>query len=307
MRKKRKLKNKLIVILGPTATGKTKLAVKLAKKFKGEIVSADSRQVYKGMNIGAGKDLQEYGKIPHHLIDLVSPKRRFTLAQYQAKAYREIDDILRRGKIPFLVGGSGLYLDSVVKGLILPSAKPDLKLRQHLQKKSLLELQALAKKYNLNLNESDFKNKRRLIRKIEIRSTGIAGGGKALPRYNCLILGLTLPKNELVKRIKARLNKRLEQGGLIQEVKKLKASGLSWKKLDSFGLEYRFVAKYLQNELTYGEMADKLAVAIGRFAKRQMTWFKRDKNIVWLKNAKQARNLIKIYPSYKMCPHSSAG
>ena len=320
----KKLKNKLIIILGPTATGKTKLAIKLAKLFKTEIISADSRQVYQGMDVGTGKDLKEYTikktrkqknkkakkqeskkTIPYHLIDVASPKKRFALAQYQKLAYQAIDKILEQNKIPFLVGGTGLYLQAIIDNYQLTDVKPDLKLRKILDKKSLKELQALIKKYNLVLNQSDFNNKRRLIRRIEIRVAKKQENKKlkkqgnkkiiSLPKYESLILGLTLPKKELDKKIDLRLKQRLKKEGLIEEVKKLNKQGLSWKKLEEFGLEYRLVSQYLQNKISYEEMAEKLAIAIHQFAKRQMTWFKRDQRIIWLKDFNQAKNLIKSF------------
>ena len=158
---------KLIVILGPTASGKTKLAVELARVFNGEIVSADSRQVYKGMDIGTGKDLDEYDNVPYHLIDICEPTEQFSLAQYQKFAYQAIDDIIMRGKIPFLVGGTGLYIQAVIDGYDLSEIKPNEKLRKKLEKKSLEKLQHLIKKNKIELNKSDFGNKRRLIRILE--------------------------------------------------------------------------------------------------------------------------------------------
>jgi tRNA dimethylallyltransferase len=287
--------SKLIVILGPTATGKTKLAVQLARTFKGEIVSADSRQVYQGMDIGTGKDLKDYGHVPHHLIDVAGPKQRFSLAKYQTLAYKAIDNILKRNKTPFLVGGSGLYLQSIIDGYQLTAVKPNFKLRTALNKKSIKQLQILIKKYGLKLNQSDFNNKRRLVRAIEIKKSHQEKSAKLNPKYQCLILGLKFPKEILNQRIDQRLKERLEKQGLIQEVKKLKKQGLSWKKLDDFGLEYRFISQYLQGKLTYEEMFNKLAIAIHQFAKRQITWFKRDKGIIWLASKKQAEKLIKKF------------
>ncbi|MBU1036569.1 tRNA (adenosine(37)-N6)-dimethylallyltransferase MiaA [Patescibacteria group bacterium] len=284
------LKNKLIVILGPTACGKTKLAVKLAKLFNGEIVSADSRQVYQGMDIGTGKDLKEYQNIPYHLIDVYPAKKQFTLADYQKKAYQAIDNIICRKKIPFLVGGSGLYLQAVIDGYQLSQAAPDLTLRKNLNAKSLKQLQNLAK--NLKLNKSDFNNKRRLIRALEIQHAQKKFKPAKKPKYNCLILGLKFPKKIIDQRIDKRLKARLKQG-LIKEVKKLHQQGLSWKKLQDFGLEYKWIAYYLQNKINYEEMTEKLAIAIHQFAKRQMTWYKRMENIIWIKNYTKAKNKIK--------------
>lgn len=290
-----KIKGKIVVVLGPTASGKTKLAVNLAKKFSGEIISADSRQVYTGLDIGSGKDLNEYGKIPYHLIDVVNPKKQFSLSSYQKLAYQKIDDILKRNKTPFLVGGSGLYLDSIILGLTLPAVLPDYKLRASLEKKSLKTLQALSLKLKIKLNNSDFHNPRRLIRQIEIAKTS---SNKFLknPKYQCLILGLGPDQKTLEQKIFKRLKIRLDQG-LIKEVKKLKKH-LTWKRLDDFGLEYRMVSQFLQNKLTRPELEEKLSKAIVNFAKRQTTWFRRGiyKNkIIWLKNKTQAQQLIKSY------------
>jgi tRNA dimethylallyltransferase len=287
------MKNKIVVILGPTSSGKTRLAVKLAGFFNGEIVSADSRQVYKGMDVGTGKDLAEYGQIPHHLIDVVSPKKQFTLADYQKKTYKAIDKILKKGKLPFLVGGSGLYLQSIIDGYLLTKARPQKSLREFLNFLTLEKLQKMAEFEKIKLNQSDFNNKRRLIRAIETRGKGQATRYKEqIPKYDCLQLGLTLPRKELNKKISQRLKDRLEKEGLIEEVKRLHQKGVSYQRLDDFGLEYRFVAKYLQGELTYEAMSEKLGVAICQFAKRQMTWFKRDKKIHWLKDLSQAKKII---------------
>jgi len=285
-------KNKIIVILGPTSSGKTELAVKLAREFNGEIVSADSRQVYQGLDIGTGKDLKEYGDIPYHLIDVTKPQKQFNLAEYQKLAYKEIDKIIKKHKTPFLVGGSGLYLQSVIDGYDLTAVKPRPLLRDFFNFLSLVKLQQLAVKNGIKLNKSDFKNKRRLIRELEINNAKLSKSGRSRPRYECLLLGLALPKEELKEKIERRLKKMLEEESLILEVKKLRQRGLSWERLNELGLEYRFVAKYLQEELTYQDMFNKLNTAIRQFAKRQMTWFKRDQRIIWPRNQFEAEKLI---------------
>ena len=195
----RKIKPKLIIILGPTASGKTKFAVKLAKIFNGEIISADSRQVYKNMDIGTGKDLKDYKNIPYHLIDICQPNEQFNLADFKIQAYEAIDKVIKKNKTPLLVGGTGLYLQSVIEGWQLLKVKPNTLLRKKLAQKTLLQLQTQAKKYNLN--QSDFNNKRRLIRAIEIHQAEIKINFKKNPKYDCLILGLKLPKSELDKKI----------------------------------------------------------------------------------------------------------
>ncbi len=288
-----KAKNKIITIVGPTACGKTSLAVKLAKIFNGEIVSADSRQVYKGMDIGTGKDLNEYGKVPYHLIDVVSPKKQYSLASFQYDAYTAIDDILKRKKLPIIVGGTGLYVNAITKGYELSKAKPNKELRNILSKKSLKELQSLIKKYKLKVNESDFKNKRRLERLIEIYKTEKDFKPKSKPRYNTLIIGIKYPKDIIDKRIDQRLIERLEKEGMIKEVKKLLKNEVTYKRLEDFGLEYKYVSYYLKNKITYNELIAKLSIAIHQFAKRQLTWFKRNQQIKWIKNISEAKKLIK--------------
>jgi tRNA dimethylallyltransferase len=296
--------NKVIVILGPTSGGKTKLAVSLAQKFNGEIVSADSRQVYKGMDIGTGKDLAEYKignkKIKYHLIDVVSPKTEFNLAKYQKLAYQAIDDILSRGKLPIIAGGSGLYIQSIVDGYQLSAVKPDKKLRAKLEKMTAEKLFAMLKKIDLrkanSLNESERKNKRRLVRHIEVaKSSKKTEKIMETSKYKPLLLGLTFPKEVLEKRIYQRLIKRLEKENMVGEVKRLRKRGVSWKRLEGFGLEYKYVSLYLRGKLTYDEMVNLLNIAIRQFAKRQMTWFKRDKRIKWIKNKQEARRLMKKF------------
>lgn len=292
--------NKLIIILGPNASGKSTLAIKLAKKFNGEIVSADSRQVYRGLNLGTGKVTKAEQKIiPHHLLDVVSPKKKFSLAQYQRLAFKAIDNIINRGKVPFLVGGTGLYIQAVCENLAIPQVKPDKKLRTELEKLNLKQLQRRLKKIDpRSFQYIDRKNPRRLIRAIEVaEATGKSFWDlkqKKPPKYDCLKLGVTYPKTILQQRIKERLKKRLKQG-MIKEVDRLLQSGVRYKRLYDLGLEYRRIAQYLQGEIRYQEMIERLYLDICQFAKRQMTWFKRDRQIHWLKNQKQAEGLIKNF------------
>lgn len=293
-------KNKILVILGPTAGGKTKIAVELAEKFNGEIVSADSRQVYRGMDIGTGKDLAEY-TVPYHLIDVASSKQRFDLAQYQKLAFAAIDDILKRGKVPILVGGSGLYLQAVVDNYKLSEAKKDLALRKKLEKlnavEMFLELVKLAPKLTAKLNQSDKNNKRRLIRYLEILGQDKNFKSRAGKRkYDALLIGVKFSKDILKQRIFKRLLERLKEQNMTGEVENLHGRGLSWKKLEEFGLEYKFIALYLQGKLQYDEMAGKLNIAIYQFAKRQLTWFKRwekqGAKINWVKDSKKIDKLV---------------
>jgi len=336
-------KNKIIVILGPTSSGKTGLGVKLAYKFNGEIVSADSRQVYRGMDVGTGKDLKDYRlkipnskfqitnksqisnlksqryktvNIPYHLIDVVSPKTRFSLAKYQKLAYKAIDNILARGKLPIIVGGTGLYLQAVVDGYQLSKAKPDKKLRERLEKldasELFKELQELNAGFANRLQDSDRKNKRRLIRYIEIckdtecpsllrRNSygGRVGHSVSGVDYDFLLIGLTWPREELQQRIYERLIERLGKEDMVGEVERLHKQGVSWKRLESFGLEYKYVSLYLQKKLAYDEIVGKLNIAIRQFAKRQMAWFRRwdrqGAKIYWAKSRGEAEKLVRKF------------
>ncbi len=292
---------KLVVIVGPTSSGKTKLAVALVRKFNGEIVSADSRQVYKGMDLGTGKDLREYGRVRYHLINIVNPRTNFTLAQYQKRAYRTIEDILRRRKLPILVGGTGLYVQAVVDGYVLPASPPNPKLRAQLAKLTLEQLHAKLKKLDLvTYRVIDKNNRRRLQRAIEIclttRMPLSKQRAKNPPPYAVLMLGMAAPRVVLYKRIDTRLKARLRQG-MVEEVMNLHKQGLSWKRLESFGLEYRFVSRFLREHSEYEKMVDELSHAIKGFSRRQMTWFKRDKRIKWIKNKKEAELIVQKFPA----------
>lgn len=305
---KRKIETrpKVLVILGTTSAGKTSLGVKLALELNGEIVSADSRQVYKGMDIGTGKDLAEYKvggkKIPYHLIDVASPKSRFDLARYQTAAFKAIGGILKRGRLPIVVGGSGLYLQALVDNYQLNGAKPDGKKRAAWEKLPAIvlfkKISALKPDFAARINNSDKNNPRRLARYWEIIHQGaLETVGKKDSPYDWLLLGLTWPDKVLKERIYQRLIDRLEKEGLVAEIKKLHQAGLSWERLDSFGLEYRFVSQYLRGQLKYEEMVAKLNTAIYRFAKRQKTWFRRWEKqgaaIKWVKNKEGATKIIK--------------
>jgi tRNA-2-methylthio-N6-dimethylallyladenosine synthase len=308
LRKSLSSKKKAIALLGPTSSGKTSLAVKLAYHFDGEIVSADSRQVYKGMDIGTGKDLLEYNykgrNIPYHLIDVASPRTTFSLSKYQEKAFRAIDDIIKRGKVPILTGGSGLYLEAVVDNYILSDVKTYSKKREEYESLSIKELHKKIKDINTlffsKINDSDLKNKRRLARYLEILlSDKSFSPRKSEAKYNFLILGLNPARSVIRERIYKRLLKRIEDEGMIEEVKRLRKSGVSFEKLDKFGLEYRFVSQYLQKKINYQQLVDKLFIAICRFSKRQMSWFRRweklGANIFWINNYSEARLLIKKF------------
>lgn len=297
-------KPKVLVLLGPTASGKTALGVSLALKYKGEIVSADSRQVYKGMDIGSGKDLKAYkvGKkiVPYHLIDVVSPNTEFNLAKYQKLALKAIADIIKRGKLPIIVGGTGLYLQALVDNYCLSSAKPDLEKRRELEilsKEELFKrLEDLKPDFAHKLNNSDKNNPRRLVRYLEILEQGSSLEIKKESPYDFLILGLTYPDEILRARIIKRINDRLDQEDMLGEVKRLHAEGVSWRRLLSFGLEYKFLSQYLLGRLDYDSMLKKLSDASYRFAKRQKTWFRRwekqGRQIYWAQDFSAAERLI---------------
>jgi len=297
--KQKSQKNKLIVILGPTASGKTDLSIKLAKRFNGEVISADSRQVYKGMDIGSGKiTKKEMRGIPHYLLDIASPKRKFTVVQYKNLALKAIKKIQRENNLPILVGGTGFYIQSVIDNVIIPSIKPDWKLRKELERKSIQELFKMLKKLDPRRAKTiESKNKRRLVRALEIvikTKKPVPLLKKNKPQFDVLIIGVKRNKQELKQKIRERLLKRLRTG-MINEVKNLKKSGVSWKRLEEFGLEYRFIAQYLQKKITKEEMIDRIQIEIEHFAKRQMTWFKRDKRIKWIKNLQESGKLVKNF------------
>ena len=283
------MKQKVIVILGQTATGKSDLAVRIARKIGGEVVSADSRQVYRGLNIGSGKiTKKEMRNVPHHLLDIVSPKRKFTVFQYQKLANKAIREILSRGKTPIVCGGTGMYIDAITKGVIFPNVAPNPALRKRLEKKKVTELFIMLKKLDpVRAGNIDAKNKVRLVRAIEIAETlgKIPPLSVRKPEYEFQKIGLRLPPEKLKRKIEARLFKRVKMG-MISEVKKLRESGLSWKRLEELGLEYRYTAWYLQKKMSKEEMLKALKNEIYHFAKRQTQWFKRDKEIRWRKGGR---------------------
>ena len=280
-----KKRPKIIVIVGPTASGKSDLAIKMAGNLNGEILSADSRQVYRGMDIGTGKVTRKEQRLaPHYLIDIANPSRQFTVSQFKRLAEKKIDEIIKRGKTPIICGGTGFYIDALMDNLNLPDVPPNKKLRAKLEKQSAEHLFNQLKKLDPKRAKTiDAKNKRRLIRAFEI----IHDTGKPVPKikksgkYDAYWLGITWPKEILAKRIKQRLDRRFKQS-MIAEIRKLRESGISWKRLYDFGLEYRWISLYLQNKITLQEMKDNLYHAIVQYSKRQMTWFKRNKNIHWI-------------------------
>lgn len=293
-------KQKIVVIIGPTASGKSDLSIAIAQKFNAEIISADSRQVYRGMDIGTGKVTKhEQELVPHHLLDIADPKRNFSVARFQRLGAQAIRSILHRGKTPVIVGGTGFYIDALVYNMKLPNVKPNKNLRAKLEKQSAEHLFSQLQKLDSTRAASiDRHNKHRLIRALEI----IYSTGKAVPAaltespYDILWLGITWPKEMLEHRITTRLNTRFKQG-MIDEVQRLHKQGVSWERLESFGLEYRWVAYYLQDRTTLAEMKQALKGSIIQYAKRQMTWFKRNKKIHWLETKGQALRLAREFVS----------
>lgn len=316
---------KIIAILGPTASGKTDLGIFLAKKFNGEVVNFDSRQVYVGMNIGTAKPrrdptpalpfLKREGEyvvddVAHHLIDFVEPWQNYSLADFKADAVRAINDILARGKLPILVGGTGLYFWAVIDNLDIPKVAPDKSLRVELEKLSLTEMvKILRKKDPESAQAIDLKNPRRVLRALEV-----AFGGESFvkqkkigkPLYDCLQIGLNWPREELNERINARVGEQIESGlveeteGLVERLdSRLRGNdnGGVWSLPSMSGIGYRQIGYYLRREMSLPEAIEILKRATRHYAKRQMTWFKRDKRIVWIEknDKKMAEKLAKIF------------
>jgi len=320
----------LIAVVGPTASGKSELAVLLAKKYNGEIISVDSRQIYKGLDIGTGKVTGQwldvpldshpvrvrrdtgstikkynltqksfiYKKISHHLIDFANPKRQYSVAAFQKLANKAILNITRRDKLPILCGGTAHWMDAVVLNQTLPTVKPNPLLRKKLQSKSSDELFRLLKKLDPHRAKTiDPKNPRRLIRALEI----VLSTGKPVPLitthyslFTPLWIGINPPQDILYAKIEKRLKQRIKQG-MLCEVKKLHKAGVSWKRLESFGLEYKYCALFLQKKISEQEMLIQLLYAIKHYSKRQLTWWKRNSEINWIKNSIEAAQMTKVF------------
>jgi tRNA dimethylallyltransferase len=266
------MKQKIIIILGQTATGKSNLAVKIAKKINGEIISADSRQVYVGLDIGTGKITEkEMEGIPHHLIDIAKIKNKFTVAEYKKLAEEKTKEIISHGKTPIICGGTGFYIDAITKGIVFPEVPPNLKLRKILEKKSTEQLFKILKKLDFaRAKNIDSQNKVRLIRAIEIaKALGkVPKIKEKKPKYKFIKIGLYLPSDKLKIKVEKRV-KKMFTDGLLKEIKKLKKAGISQKRLSELGFEY--------NHPTY----ERVVRGTLQYAKRQMQWFKRDKQIKW--------------------------
>ncbi len=290
----------LVIILGPTAVGKTNFAIKLANEFNGEIISADSRQVYKGMDIGTGKDLDEYQldglKIPYHLIDIIEPHDEYNLFSFQNDFYSSFSQIISNNKLPFLVGGTGLYIHSILKEYKLQNVDFKSDRAKELTQLDESELLVLLNNSKSSLhNTTDLIDKERIIKAILISESEKTNTPVEI-KIKPLVLGITEIREIIKERITARLKLRL-QNGMIEEVENLISKGLSYDKLDFFGLEYRFISQYIKGELSYNDMFQKLNSSIHKFAKKQMTWFRKMERegieINWLKSDETERaNLL---------------
>jgi tRNA dimethylallyltransferase len=285
------MQNNLLVVLGATATGKTSLAVHLAKEFKGEIISADSRQIYRGMDLGTGKDLDEYVldgiPIPHHLIDIADAGYKYNVYEFQQDFVKAFEQITARGKMPIVCGGTGMYLEAALKGYKLIAVPKDQDFRDQLLDKSLEDLGTILRSYKKVHNNSDLETQKRAIRAIEIERYYASHPEIEMdyPEMNPLLIGIKFDREVRRQRITQRLKERL-QSGMVEEVENLMKAGVSADDLIYYGLEYKFLTRYVVGELTYNEMVSQLEIAIHQFAKRQMTWFRKmersGSNIHWL-------------------------
>ena len=274
------MSNLLVTILGPTATGKTALAAEVAYRLGGEIISADSRQVFRGMDIGTGKDLADYHvhdtNIPYHVIDICSPAEEYNAYRFMGDFTAAYNDIVSRGRVPLMCGGTGMYLDAVIRGYQLPEAPVDPEFRRAMEQYSDEELtERLASYINLH-NHTDTETRERLLRALEIAEYGRQHPAdyRRLPTMRHLVFGIKFPREVIIERIGLRLRQRLDEG-MVDEVKTILDSGVSAERLMRFGLEYRHCTRYLLGQCTMDELYRDLYTDIRRFAKRQMTWFRR--------------------------------
>lgn len=269
-----------IAIVGPTACGKTRRAVQLARIYDAEIVSADSRQIYRGMDIGTGKDIEEYGDVPVHLIDICDAGERYNLHRYITDARRVLDEIASRSRRAIICGGSGMYIENLLSGIILPDVPRNDELRNRLSQLSLSELTQILSRYKKLHNTTDVDNPRRAIRAIEIAEWYVTHPDAATDAYrskakpsDAVVIGLEIDRESRRKLIDRRLRQRLANG-MIDEARRLLANGLSHEDLMYYGLEYKYMSLHLQGVLTLEEMTSQLETAIHQFAKRQMTWLR---------------------------------
>lgn len=297
-------KSRVVAILGPTASGKSDLAVALARRWNGEVVSADSRQVYRGLDIGSGKiTKREMRGVPHHLLDVASPRQAFSVVRYQTLARRAIAEILRRGKLPIVCGGTGLYVSALLGETLFPAVKPNQALRKKLDRLTTEKLfSELQRRDPRRAATIDRRNRRRLIRALEI----IKATDKPVPpiaarknatgaRYKIIKIGIAFPPEKLRTRIKRRLASWL-RNGLVGEVRRLhETGGVPWKRFDEFGLHYRSVARHLRREITKQEMIAEAERELWRYVKRQKQWWKRDAAIHWVQKEKEAEKFVRAF------------
>ncbi|MDP3953610.1 MAG: tRNA (adenosine(37)-N6)-dimethylallyltransferase MiaA [bacterium] len=311
------VKPKVVAVVGPNASGKSDLAVELAHKFNGEIVSADSRQIYRSLDLSSGKvpgrwkirgfkRFYEYQGIPHHLIDAVSPRKRFSAQQYRRKAQRAIKTILEKDKLPIVAGGTGLYINILLHDIPIPEAPPNNKLRRELD--SLTTDQLMHRLKALDPERAkvmDPHNRRRIIRAIEV----VVSIHSTVPKidlfddtnspYDLFKIGVELSASELKRRIKLRLERRLKEG-MVEEIKRAHLLGISWRRLGELGIEFRAIAKFLKGEIGYEQMQKDITSQSWQYARRQMTWFKRDQNIIWLDVPAKAAPLVRDFLSHEV-------
>lgn len=281
----KKPKQKVLVIVGPTASGKSALGVEIALERNGEIISADSRQVYRGLNLGTGKITPlEMKGVRHHLLDVASPRKNFSAHEYLTRAQRAIEDIVSRNKCPIIVGGTGFYIDALLGRITLPDVAPNTELRKRLAHKTAKELVTILKRKDpRRARMLDPNNHRRLIRAIEItEALGKTPRMKTRDLYEVEWIGLAPDSKTLKAKIEMRLQERMDQG-MIEEAKRLHAGGLTYKRMEELGLEYRSLARYLRGKICKEEMVRELTRDIVRYSKRQMTYWRRNKDIVWRK------------------------
>ena len=265
--------------------GKSDMAVEIAKEFNGEVISADSRQVYTGLDIATGKITKKEMKgVPHHCLDIVNPKKSFSVADFKIKATEAITSVIKKGKVPILCGGTGFYIDSIVDGIVLPEVKTDPKLRKKLETYTTTRLLQMLEKLDAHrFNEIDHNNRVRIIRSIEIAKTlGKVPKIKKIESYKPFIIGLDTDDVTLKEKISVRIMKRIKKG-MIQEAEKLHAKGLTWKRMEQLGLEYGLLAKLLQKKISKEQFSERLTFDTWHYVKRQRTWFRKDSRVRWFK------------------------
>jgi len=300
------MQKKVVFILGPTASGKTVLAVKLAKKFNGEIISADSRQIYLGLDVGTGKDLEEYGKVKYHLIDICIPGEKFTLFDWLNSAREKLEEIWGKNKLPIVVGGTGLYAKALADGYRLSqisnlksnnfavASTRRLFSRIQLDKMPIGKLREIYHRLSTTDLKLDLNNPRRLIRAIEKAQSGETTS-KQKPNFENLILAIDVPRKKLYQKIDQRVDIRFEKKNMLSEVKNLLKSGVSAEWLESLGLEYKFITKYLHKELDWDEMVQELKWKSHAYARRQLTWLRKQHGLIWIDDYSQVeKHIIKF-------------